>query len=1176
MNIVFNRFWLTILILVGSLAGVNGQTVALSYGDPAGNPEDAFDGNVFQAGNQYGYASIYATLGEGAKSFQIVSPGENLTKTVTSTGYFNIQPIGSMVVDKSKIINFSGTVTGSVAITVKPLSIATLSANVATEATPGSELTVSYRTGAGTFPVDLAIGKFKVQLLDASGNLLNDLLNSTDQYTAGEKFSSSRGDIRFIKATIPGTTPSGTYRVRVITQGLTVPVAGSPSSPFVIRTNTPVISVGSLSTGSYCAGSIVSFPFSTTGTFSASDAFQVQLIDAAGSILQSLVGTSTFSPIRALLPNTLSGGSYRFRIVSTVTNVVSNTGTVSVTALPTMTLSGSSATTAGSTAPVRVALTGIPPWSFSYTDFNPAYAPTYTVPVTTSSNSFSFNPTFFTSTTYDKTFVKGFRDSGCGASDFISGSAQITLSQITITTGTLSGTYCPGTSISVPFAASNPLPNTVMYQAQLSDSNGNFQNTQLIGSGSTSPITAILPSTLIPGTGYRVQIIVQKPATPGSIDYSSSASPVASSIQVSRPDAPTVTDVSFCAGAVLNPLTATGTNLKWYIVNSAQALPGAPVPPNNQSSVFAVSQTINNCESTLATINVFQKPLPSAPAVSSIALCQGAQGQFSSSIPNALWYSAATGGVGSPQPPALNNQAVGDQIVYVTQTVNGCESPRTAVKATVNPIPVAPTPQTPAPVCQFTTASPLTATGQNLTWYDQSGPLAGAPAPTPDVAGTISYSVTQKVNGCESPRASVTLLVRQAPDLPMASSVRYCVDELPRSLTATGSNLKWYTSPTGGTSTPTSPAFFTDVSKVIPFYVTQTDANNCESKRLMVSVTVSPPPPAPTVIANQAVCQFANVNALTASPNTGLIWQGSGITGSVSTAPIPSTTRAGTYTYVVTQKSGSCTSPASLITFTVRPQPVAPNVANTIAFCTGQTSAPLSATATGRLTWYRSADHSDTGLAQVIPNTERASQTVYYVTQTDNFNCESTNDTVIVRVSAKSTARLTGDGSIYRGDSTAIRVRLTGDGPWLFTDWNGKQVSTNDSLYVKWVTPSATQTYTIKNLTSSCGAGDIQNSYTLTVFVPLGTQSLVEPIVVNAYPNPVTGDLFVDWYSPTKQTVTLQLINADGKVIEQITRQAGSGSRTERFNVNSQPSGIYFLNVTTNKNGKLTRRILKQ
>ncbi|QJW90785.1 T9SS type A sorting domain-containing protein [Spirosoma taeanense] len=1178
-NIFTNRYWLIVLLVLNCSVITSAQTtLTLYYGDPNDSPDLAFDGNVFQAGNQFGDAPIFAKFGgTGTRSFQIDSPGENKTITVDKDGFFFIRPIESTVIDESKIKNFSGTVYGSVVITVKPLSITTISAIVATDVPPSSEITVSYRTGAGTFPVDLAINSFKVQLLSASGAFVTDLLNSSDQYSGREQKGSSYGGTRYIKATLPSTISPGSYRVRVITQGLITNILGSASSLFTVKANNPTITAGNINTGKYCAGSTVVFPFSTTGTFPAGNVFKVQLVNPNGTTLQDLPGTSSTSPISATLPSTLTSGAYRFRIASTATNVESQTDTINVLALATMSLSGSSTITAGTTAPVVVALTGTPPWSFTYTDYNTAYSPNYIRTVTSSLSPITIRPTFFSSTTYDKAFILGFRDSNCGTSAIINGAAQITINQLTITTGTLSGTYCPGSVINVPFTVSGPLPAGSVSQLQLSDRNGNFQNAQIIGvSAGTSPIGATIPQMQEVGTGYKLRVTLQESTIPGSIDYSNSVNSIPSPLIISRPDAPKVLDISFCSGSTTGPLSATGVNLKWYIEGIGKPLASAPTPPNNRSSLYYVSQTINNCESALSAINVTQKALPSAPVVSSLSVCQGTQGQFSTSTPNALWYTTATGGLGSSQPPVINSQIAGEQIAYVSQTVNGCESPRATVKAIIHPIPFAPTVQTPSPVCQFAVATALTATGSNLTWYTQSGRLAGSPVPNTALSGILSYSVSQTVNNCESPRATITQVVQPAPALPVAGSVRYCVGDVPRSLTASGSNLKWYSTQIGGTGSTVSPAFFTDIANVLTFYVTQTDNNNCESLRQPVSVSIVAPPSAPLVTSNQVVCQFAKVGALTASPGSGLLWQGPGINGNSEIAPTPVTTQPGTFVYSVTQKAGSCTSTPSSITLIVRKTPDAPKVISPVTFCIGQGNTPLTAIAEGQLTWYTNADHSGSPFVQVVANTERAGVSTYYVTQTDEYKCESANSSLEVRVAAKASARLTGDGDVNPGDSTAIRVRLTGDGPWTFNNWNGKLINTSDSLYVEWIHPRTSGSYSITNLRSACGVGNILNNYTLIVRTPLAVEPLEEPSRLNVYPNPTTGDISVDWSAPTRQTVDLQLINAEGKVIRQITRQATGQPQTELLRIGNQPDGTYYLRLSTPKNGVVAQKIVKE
>lgn len=335
-------------------------------------------------------------------------------------------------------------------------------------------------------------------------------------------------------------------------------------------------------------------------------------------------------------------------------------------------------------------------------------------------------------------------------------------------------------------------------------------------------------------------------------------------------------------------------------------------------------------------------------------------------------------------------------------------------------------------------------------------------------------------------------------------------------------------------------------------------------------------PSPPTVTTSQAACQFTKANPLVASPNTGLIWQGSGISGTIDIAPTPVTTQPATFTYIVAQKAGSCISLPSAITFTVNKLPDAPVIASPATFCIGQNATPLIAVASGQLIWYTNADHSGLSLSQVIVNTISSTIRTYYVTQTDANKCESLNSALEVRVSAKATARLTGDGSINPGDSTAIRVRLSGDGPWTFTNWDAKAISTTDSLYVKWEKPTAPRTYAITNLRSACGAGDILNNYAIRVNAPLGIQSMAEPLLLKTYPNPTTGDVSVEWSSPVRQEINLQIVNAEGKVIKQISRQSTSVSQTELFQLGIHPPGVYILKVMTQKNGVSSKSILKQ
>ncbi|MDZ7646684.1 MAG: hypothetical protein U5K54_05580 [Cytophagales bacterium] len=175
------------------------------------------------------------------------------------------------------------------------------------------------------------------------------------------------------------------------------------------------------------------------------------------------------------------------------------------------------------------------------------------------------------------------------------------------------------------------------------------------------------------------------------------------------------------------------------------------------------------------------------------------------------WYSdislstlVATGSSPTNLQLDFSSASANMKTVYVTETINAsnCTSPSTVVILTVDAIPSAPTVTSPVAYCEGETAVALTATGSNLLWYTVLvGGIGNATAPTPSTAvvGTTNYFVSQTVSGCESPRAQIDVIVNATPTAPtVASPVTYCEGATAIALTATGSNLLWYTLSVGG------------------------------------------------------------------------------------------------------------------------------------------------------------------------------------------------------------------------------------------------------------------------------------------------------------------------------------------------------------------------------------------
>jgi large repetitive protein len=511
------------------------------------------------------------------------------------------------------------------------------------------------------------------------------------------------------------------------------------------------------------------------------------------------------------------------------------------------------------------------------------------------------------------------------------------------------------------------------------------------------------------------------------------------------PPPPTVTvAVALCQGATANPLTATGTNLLWYTTaTGGTGSATAPTPSTTATGVTTnyVSQTIGGCESPRATITVTVNPTPPAPttANSTITYCQNITVPALTAIGTSLlWYTTASGGTGSATAPIPSTTTAGSTTYYVSQTVGGCESPRTAITVVINTAPAAPIASTPITYCQGTTATGLTATGTNLLWYTTAIGGAGSitiPFPQTTTVGSTTYYVSQTVGNCESPRTAIVVDVVSQPPAPSASTpINYCSGIAATPLTASGTNLLWYTTASGGTGSPIAPTPNTVSANTVTYYVSQSIAG-CQSPRAAVVVIVRATPAAPISTSPIAYCQGASATALTAT-GTFLMWYtvATGGIGS-ATAPVPSTTTGGSITYYVSQTAVGCESLRTPIVVNVTATPLAPAAPTPVTYCENATASALTATGTNLL-WYTTPS-AGIGIATApIPSTTTAGTTTYYVSQSTG-GCEGPRSAVVVNITAAPSAPIVISPINYCQGYTAIPLAATGSSLLWFSSPTG-------------------------------------------------------------------------------------------------------------------------------------------
>ncbi|MES2837486.1 MAG: T9SS type A sorting domain-containing protein [Bacteroidota bacterium] len=390
-------------------------------------------------------------------------------------------------------------------------------------------------------------------------------------------------------------------------------------------------------------------------------------------------------------------------------------------------------------------------------------------------------------------------------------------------------------------------------------------------------------------------------------------------------------NIQFCENSVIPAdtldklVTVPASHTKnWYTdATGGVASTTAPVIANTPTSVttYYVSSTNGISESGRLPIVVsVLVGAPSTPsvAVSTVQYCNNAVA--SSLMPsgnNYVWYTdpVTTDGMASTITP--NTSAAGTTTYYLAEK-NACgESSRASVDVTVD-APVSVPTTSPVSYCQYASSVALTATGSGLKWYKAStGGVASSASYTPStaVAGSTTYYVSQTVSGCESPRASLIVSVTAASIAPTASGAAYCSGETPATLTATGTNLKWYTSSTSTVGSSTAPTPSTVSQGISNYYVTQ-NTNGCESAKSAVSVVVKPTPNAPS-LTDKLIC-YGSEDYTPIVTEANVVWftSASATTGT-TTPPTIIAAPIRTETYYVSITAEGCESERKTITYSV-------------------------------------------------------------------------------------------------------------------------------------------------------------------------------------------------------------------------------------------------------------------
>jgi len=375
------------------------------------------------------------------------------------------------------------------------------------------------------------------------------------------------------------------------------------------------------------------------------------------------------------------------------------------------------------------------------------------------------------------------------------------------------------------------------------------------------------------------------------------------------------------------------------------------------------------------------------------------------------------------------------------------------------------------------------ATNSNFVWDfgDGATSTANSPCHTYTSPGTYKVKLTASNASCGGGSVEKMITVLDKSPAPTVTPVTYCQGQPAAQLTATGANLLWYSSATGGTGSPNAPTPSTNAAGTFTWYVSQTGAGRCEGPRAALTVTVNPSPAAPAVTTPVQLCQGQPASALTAT-GANLKWYEAATGGSaLAAAPTPNTSTPGSKTWYVSQTVNGCEGPRAAIEVIVNSLATAPVVTSPLHICQGDVALPLTATGTS-LKWYDVPTGGTALPAAPIPNTAVTGSKTWYVSQVTGCG-EGPRASITVHVNPRPAATISYTPSILcninNGPVAVIHTGTTG-GTYTIVPASGLGIdATTGQINPANATPG---TYTIRyTIPGSGGCANYVATTTVTI-----------------------------------------------------------------------------------------------
>ncbi|THU30207.1 hypothetical protein FAM09_30360 [Niastella caeni] len=827
-------------------------------------------------------------------------------------------------------------------------------------------------------------------------------------------------------------------------------------------------------------------------------------------------GLSINSTTGAITPSTSTPGAYTVTYTIAATGgcpVVTATANVTITALPTATISyaGTPFCTTVNTASVTLTGTG------AYNGGTYSAAPSgLTINTTTG----VITPSSSTAGTYTITYTTP-ASGGCAA---VNSTTSVTITAAPTASLSYAGTpFCR----SISTAQSATLTGTGAYT-------GGTYTAAPAGLSITPSTGAITPSTSTAGT-YTVTYTT--PVSGGCAAVTTTATVVITAV-------PTATisyaGTPFCTTVGSAPVTLSGTGAytggtfgapAGLTINSST---GEITPSSSTPGTYTITYNIpasGGCAAVNATTSVTITAAPTAslsyagtPFCRSVSTAQAATltgtgaytGGTYSAAPSGLTINTSTGAI-TPSSSTAGTYTV----TYTRAASGGCAAISTTATVVITAVPTATISYAGTPFCTTVGSAPVTLSGTGA----YTGGTFGAPAGltinsstgeiTPSSSTPGTYTITYNIpasGGCATVNVTTSVTITAQPTV----NLTYAGNPFCRSVsTAQAATLTGTGAYTGGTysAAPSGLTINTSTGAITPssstagtYTVTYTRAasGGCAAISTTATVVITAVPTATISYAGTPFCTTVGSAPVTLS-GTGAYTGGTfgapaGLTINSSTGEItPSSSTPGTYTITYNiPASGGCATVNVTTSVTITAQPTVNLTYAGNPFCRSvSTAQSATLTGTGAYTGgtYSAAPSGltiNTSTGAITPSSSTAGTYTVTYTRAASGGCAAISTTASVTITAVPTATISYAGTPFCTTVNTASVTLTGTGAYsggtYSTAPSGLTINTTTGV----ITPSSSTagTYTITYTTPASGGCAAVNATTSVTITTAPTASL--------------------------------------------------------------------------------------